>query len=217
MVSDFFINSPTSEDVEKFLGINDKNSCLLMDRKMVLNRWRNYFDEISTVEFAHPAIPSAPPIYCPIQQITVVETEAASKKMKLSKATSSDDFAADLFKSKFCYPAEWLTTFFNQVIEEKKVLDIWQRSTTIPIWKKGSPSNCTNYRPIQLLSHSMRIFEWIVDGRICDIVQLSTNQCGFVAGYLEGQGLINNLKLFLPSHPLHGHIFHHYSHIYSSQ
>ncbi|XGW06745.1 hypothetical protein V3C99_016790, partial [Haemonchus contortus] len=77
----------------------------------------------------------------------------------------------------------WLTEFFNQVVAEKKVPESWQQSTTIPIWKKkGSPGDCTCYRPIRLLSHSMKIFERIVDSRIRDIVELTTNQCGFVAG-----------------------------------
>uniref|UniRef100_A0A183FKK7 Reverse transcriptase domain-containing protein n=1 Tax=Heligmosomoides polygyrus TaxID=6339 RepID=A0A183FKK7_HELPZ len=105
------------------------------------------------------------------------------KKMRPGKATGPDDVAAELWKSKFWYPAEWLAKFFNQVVAEKKVPECWRQSTTIPIWKKkGSPTDCSNYRPIRLLSHSMKIFERIVDGRIRDIVQLSSNQCGFVAG-----------------------------------
>ena len=72
---------------------------------------------------------------------------------------------------------------FNQIVEEKKVPKDWQQSVTIPIWKKkGNPAECSNYRPIRLLSHTMKIFERIVDARVRDIVQLSTNQCGFVAG-----------------------------------
>ncbi|VDP10495.1 unnamed protein product [Heligmosomoides polygyrus] len=85
-----------TEDVEKFFGINDENGHLLMDRKMALNRWRNDFEEIPTVEFAYPAIPSAPPVYGPVQEITVDETEAVLRKMKPGKATVPDDLAADL-------------------------------------------------------------------------------------------------------------------------
>ncbi|VDP04383.1 unnamed protein product [Heligmosomoides polygyrus] len=107
----------------------------------------------------------------------------ALKKMMLGKATDPDDIAADLWKLRCWSPAEWLTKFFYKVVTEKKVPGSWQESTTIPIWKqKGSPVDGTNYRPIRLLSHSMKIFERIVDGRIRDIVQLSTNQSGFVAG-----------------------------------
>ncbi|VDP07426.1 unnamed protein product [Heligmosomoides polygyrus] len=147
-----------------------------------MKRWRDYFEEISTVEFPHPAIPSTAPTHGPVQNITGEEIEAALKKMRPDKATGPDDMAADLWKSKFWYPDEWLAKFFNQVVAEKKVPECWSQSTTIPIWKKKcSPANCSNYRPIRLLSHSMKIFERIVDGRIRDIVQLSSNQCGFVA------------------------------------
>ncbi|VDO90805.1 unnamed protein product [Heligmosomoides polygyrus] len=111
-----------------------------MEHKMVLIRWRTYFEVVSTVEFAHPGIPSSPPVYGLVQKITVEETEVALRKIKPGKATGSDDSAADLLKSKSWYPTKWLATFSNQVIAEKKVPDIWHRSTTIPIWKKGSPS-----------------------------------------------------------------------------
>ncbi|VDO72580.1 unnamed protein product [Heligmosomoides polygyrus] len=115
--------------------------------------------------------------------ITVEETEATLKKMKPGKATGLDDLAADVWKSKLWYPAEWLAKFFNQVVKEKKLPECWHNSTTIPIWKKkGSTADCSNYRPIRLLSHSMKIFERILDSRIRKIVKLSDNQCGFVAG-----------------------------------
>ncbi|VDP45467.1 unnamed protein product [Heligmosomoides polygyrus] len=55
-----------------------------------------------------------------VQKITAEETEAAVKKMRPGKANGSDDVAAELWKSKYWYPVEWLTKFFNQV--EKKAL-----------------------------------------------------------------------------------------------
>uniref|UniRef100_A0A7I4XRC0 Reverse transcriptase domain-containing protein n=1 Tax=Haemonchus contortus TaxID=6289 RepID=A0A7I4XRC0_HAECO len=166
---------------EKFFDINDENGRLLTDRRQVLERWREYFANISTVEFAHPAIPCAPPVHGPVQKITVSETITAMKKMKSGKASGPDDVAADLWKSIGWNPAGWLTEFFNQLVAEKKVPESWQQSTTIPIWKKkGSLGDCTRYRPIPLLSHSMKIFERIVDSRIRDIVELTNNQCGWV-------------------------------------
>ncbi|VDP57569.1 unnamed protein product [Heligmosomoides polygyrus] len=90
-----------TEDIEKFFGINDENGHLLTDRKEALKRWREYFEEISTVEFPHPAIPSTTPTHGPVQKTTVEETEAALKKMRPGKATGPDDVAADLWKSKY--------------------------------------------------------------------------------------------------------------------
>ncbi|VDP40063.1 unnamed protein product [Heligmosomoides polygyrus] len=45
-----------------------------MDRKMVLNRWRTYFEGVSTIEFGHPSIPSSSPVHGPVQEITVERT-----------------------------------------------------------------------------------------------------------------------------------------------
>ncbi|XGW23903.1 hypothetical protein V3C99_005819, partial [Haemonchus contortus] len=130
------LNKKLESRDEKFFGINDENGRLLTDRRQVLKRWREYFANISTVEFAHPAIPCAPPVHGPVQRITVNETITALKKMKSGKASGPDDVAADLWKSKGWNPAGWLTEFFNQVVAEKKVPESWQQSTTIPIWKK---------------------------------------------------------------------------------
>ncbi|VDP51949.1 unnamed protein product [Heligmosomoides polygyrus] len=123
-----------TENVEKFFGINYENGHLRIDRKMVLNRWCTHFVEVSTVEVA--VIPSFPPIYGPVQKITVEEIEAALKKMKLGQATDPDDLSADLWKSETLHTTKWLTAFFNQVITEKKVSDIWQKSTAIPIRRR---------------------------------------------------------------------------------
>ncbi|VDO98528.1 unnamed protein product, partial [Heligmosomoides polygyrus] len=61
------------------------------------------------------------PTHSPVQKITGKEIEAVLKKMRPGKATGPDDVAADLWKSKYWYPAEWLAKFFSQVVAEKKV------------------------------------------------------------------------------------------------
>nr|CDJ89585.1 endonuclease-reverse transcriptase HmRTE-e01 [Haemonchus contortus] len=121
-----------SEKAAHYADLNKKLESRDGERQ-VLKRWREYFANISTVEFAHPAIPGAPPVHGPVQKIAVNETITALKKMKSGKATGPDDVAADLWKSKGWNPAGWLTEFFNQVVAEKKVPESWQQSSTIPI------------------------------------------------------------------------------------
>ncbi|VDO65843.1 unnamed protein product [Heligmosomoides polygyrus] len=88
----------------------------------------------------------------------------------------------------------------NQVVKEKKVPECWHNSTTIAIWKeKGSPADCSKYRPIRLLSHSMKIFERILDRRIREIVRLSDNQCAFVSG-CGTIGAIHAARLLVAKH-----------------
>ncbi|VDO63574.1 unnamed protein product [Heligmosomoides polygyrus] len=116
-----------TEDIEKFFGINDENGHLLMDRKKALKRWRDYFEEISTAELPHPAIPSTAPTHGPVQKVNVEEKEAALKKTGPGKATGPEDMASDLWKSMFWNPAEWLAKIFNQIVAEKKVPDCWSQ------------------------------------------------------------------------------------------
>ncbi|VDP19030.1 unnamed protein product [Heligmosomoides polygyrus] len=59
---------PQAEDIEKFFGINDENGHLLMDRKRAAKRWHDYFEEISNVEFEHPAARFASAVHGPCRR-----------------------------------------------------------------------------------------------------------------------------------------------------
>ncbi|VDO19391.1 unnamed protein product [Heligmosomoides polygyrus] len=102
-----------AEDIEKFFGIYDENGHHLMNLKRAVKQWHDYFEEMSNVEFAHPAIPFASPVYGPVQKITVSESEATLRMMKSGKATGPDDLPAGVWKSKGWCPADWMTEFFN--------------------------------------------------------------------------------------------------------
>ncbi|WKY11554.1 hypothetical protein Q1695_003266 [Nippostrongylus brasiliensis] len=62
-----------SEDVEKLHGVNDEHGQLIMDTKKIMERWRYYFEKISTEEFPHLPLPHAEPIPGPILPITAEE------------------------------------------------------------------------------------------------------------------------------------------------
>ncbi|VDP23442.1 unnamed protein product [Heligmosomoides polygyrus] len=80
-----------AEDIEMFFGINDENGHLLMNPKVALKRWRDYFEGFSNEEFPHPTVPSADPIHGPVHKATVEETEAALRKMRPGKAAGPND------------------------------------------------------------------------------------------------------------------------------
>ncbi|WKY15852.1 hypothetical protein Q1695_000939 [Nippostrongylus brasiliensis] len=62
-----------SEDVETFHGVNDEHGQLSMDTKKLMERWRDYFEKISTGEFPHPPLPHAEPVPGPILPISAEE------------------------------------------------------------------------------------------------------------------------------------------------
>jgi len=58
----------------------------------------------------------------------------------------------------------------------------WRRNTLIPIYKnKGNIQNCTDYREIKLMSHTMKLWEMIVERRLKKETRVTDNQFGFIS------------------------------------
>ena len=59
----------------------------------------------------------------------------------------------------------------------------WRRSVLISIYKnKGDAQCCGNYRGIKLMSHTMKVWERIIEARLRDRVEISKQQYGFIPG-----------------------------------
>ncbi|XP_049790350.1 uncharacterized protein LOC126195732 [Schistocerca nitens] len=156
-----------SEDVHRFYGVNDETGNLLVDWKKARERWRSYFKKISTEDSSHPPIPTGHAVEGPVREIAVEEVKTALKKMKPGETTGPDDLAAELWCSHHWKAAEWLTELFNKIIDDGQISADWDQGITVPIFKKkGILAECTNYRPVRLLCHAMKIFERVLDQRI---------------------------------------------------
>ena len=55
---------------------------------------------------------------------------------------------------------------FNRILETDKMPDEWRESVLVPIYKKGDVQSCTNYRGIKLMSHTMKMWERVVEARL---------------------------------------------------
>ena len=74
----------------------------------------------------------------------------------------------------------WLTKLFNHIFRSNKMPDQW-RSILVPIYKnKWNIQCCTNYRGIKLMSHTMKLWEIVIEHRLRAITRVSMNQFGFM-------------------------------------
>jgi len=74
----------------------------------------------------------------------------------------------------------WLTDFFNLILKIAKMLQEWRHSTIIPLYKnKGNAQNYNSYRGIKLLSHTIKLWEWVIESRLRAGIEISENQFGF--------------------------------------
>lgn len=172
-----------AQDIGHVMHVKDADGRQLEKPRDILRRWHAYFDAICSEEFSHPPLPAADVVEGAVPPITAAEVSIAIRNMKNGKATGPDDIPAEVWKLLGQQGSDYLAALFNKCVEENEIPSAWKSSVTVPIWKgKGDVTVCSNYRPIRLLCHTMKIFERIIDARIRAIVEISPNQCGFVKG-----------------------------------
>ncbi|EYC32507.1 hypothetical protein Y032_0003g1619 [Ancylostoma ceylanicum] len=122
--------------------IKAANGNILRDPNDVMERWRQYFEQTFNEEFPHPPIPFVKGVQGPVLPVAPAEVSEAIRKMKPNKATGSDDIPTDVWKLIGESGAAWLSKFFNRMLAESQTPEVWQMSTTVPVWKgKGGGAN----------------------------------------------------------------------------
>ena len=73
--------------------------------------------------------------------------------------------------------------FFNRLLGGEKMPDEWRRSVLVPLYKgKGDIKKCGNYREIKLMSHTIKLWERIIEARIRNEVTIAKQQFRFMSG-----------------------------------
>ncbi|KAK3573364.1 hypothetical protein QTP86_024124, partial [Hemibagrus guttatus] len=116
-----------------------------------------------------------------VDKIRKDEVRKALKRMKSGKAVGPDDIPVEVWKCLGEAAVEFLTNLFNRVLESEKMPEEWRRSVLVPIFKnKGDVQSCSNYRGIKLMSHTMKLWERVVEARLRKVVEICEQQYGFM-------------------------------------
>ncbi|KAE8708554.1 homeobox-leucine zipper protein ATHB-12-like isoform X1 [Hibiscus syriacus] len=117
----------------------------------------------------------------PTSRIEFEEVKMALRKMGRDKAVGPDQIPITVWLALGEKGVKWLTNIFNIILETANMLEEWRESTVIPIYKnKGDPQHCGNYRGIKLLSHTMKLWERVIEARLRQVTRVSENQFGFM-------------------------------------
>jgi hypothetical protein len=117
--------------------------------------------------------------------ISEEEVERALKKMRSGKAVGPDELSTDMLKALGTPGLKWMTRILRVIWQEQCIPNDWRTSVLVPIFKKkGNIHECSQYRGIKLLCHSLKLLEKVVEARLRIIVegQLGEEQCGFRPG-----------------------------------
>ena len=103
--------------------------------------------------------------------------------MKKAKAVGPDELPLEVWKWMGEMGIKFLTRLFNRLLVGERMPEERGRSALIPIYKSKEYAQCCgNYSGIKLISHTIKIWERIIEVRLRDIVEISKQQCGFMPG-----------------------------------
>ncbi|KAJ3655253.1 hypothetical protein Zmor_014389 [Zophobas morio] len=109
--------------------------------------------------------------------ISMVDIKKAVKKLKSNFTSGPDKIPAFLVKdciNCFCEPLCYL---YNLIVQTSTFPKLWKIAKVIPIFKSGSKSDVTNYRPVSVISNFAKIFDSILTNILLPLVLLKLFYC----------------------------------------
>jgi hypothetical protein len=101
-------------------------------------------------------------------QITPEELRIAIKQLKLHRAAVQvpAEFLRALLDAGEIHEDSWLLKLMRECWQSKTTPTEWHVSKVVPIYKKGDPANCDNYRPISLVSVLYKLYAKLLLNRL---------------------------------------------------
>ena len=146
--------------------INGKDGQRLTDETDVMDRWKEHFESL----FQEDAESSEQPVPDMHQDndggIYEEEVRRAVSRLKGGKAPGVCNIMPEMLKAGREVAIECLVKLFNVVWERGVAPRDWTSGIIVPIHKKGSKLECTNYRGISLLSVIGKVFAKVLNDRV---------------------------------------------------
>ncbi|KAK3563688.1 hypothetical protein QTP86_034395 [Hemibagrus guttatus] len=170
------------KDVQQVRVIKDRDGSVLTSEESVQRRWKEYFEELMNEENEREKrVEGVNSVEQKVDKIRKDEVRKALKRMKSGKAVGPDDILVEVWKCLGEAAVEFLTSLFNRVLESERMAEEWRRSVLVPIFKnKCDMQSCSNYRGIKLMSHTVKLWERVVEARLRKVVEICEQQYGFM-------------------------------------
>ena len=111
------------------------------------------------------------------------EVKSTQRRIKKGKAVGPNELPVEVGKCMGEMEIKFLTRVFNRLLVGEWMPEEWRRNLLVPIHKnKGDAQCCGNYRGIKLISHTMKVWERIIEARLRDILQINEEQYEFMPG-----------------------------------
>ena len=172
-----------TKDLIHVRHIKDEQGRVLYDEMDIKQRWKNYFELLLNVENPRQVVEYGQPNDVEVEDIGRQEVKDAIKKMKNEKAVGPDEIPVEVWKALGDLGDELVYEVIHQSFDSEEMPNEWRGSTLVPVYKgKGDIQDCGKYRGIKLMSHTMKIYERVLDKRLRGCTEVTEAQFGFMPG-----------------------------------
>lgn len=166
------------------------------DNKVTAAQWVNFYK--NTFETAN--LP--PPIFDNnVEQldhpISTLEISLILKKLKSNKAPGNDGIPNEVWRSLPPRAILFMSNLFNSILEKGTIPDDWTLIFLKPLFKKGEPTQPSNYRPIALATTILKCFTSILTARLQRWTEKNNLVTEFQAGFRKGMGTLEQILCLL--------------------
>lgn len=168
--------------------ITDKRGKVIEGKEQVKNRWKEYFEELYRLDECKETDIlkelKATNKEEGLENFTEEEVRMAIKALKSRKAPGVDNITAEILQAGEEHTTKIFHNLCNKIFEEENIPDEWGKAVIVPIHKKATKTDCSNYRGISLLSIPGKIYTKILQQRLRKYAEeiLGEEQAGFRMG-----------------------------------
>ena len=169
---------------------NDKGE-IMKEENEITETWREYFQQLHNTTRSYETR-NTNQVTGALNQaeldedtnISMEELQAAIRKIKIGKAPGADQIYPEMIKNQGIEADKILLSICQEAWKSKKVPDDWKKGIIVPIHKKGSTMDCSNYRGISLLSIPGKVYARILESKLRKVVEnkIEEHQSGFRPG-----------------------------------
>ncbi|KAL5251988.1 hypothetical protein ACHWQZ_G014955 [Mnemiopsis leidyi] len=160
------------------------------------NQFKSVFSNPSDVDLSAADFPS-PPITKRFEDSDLEFTEedviSAIEDLKADAAAGPDGIPAQLLKSCKKALARPIHLLWSKSFESGTVPSFYKNSFVCPLYKKGSHATASNYRPVSLTSHIIKIFERFIRKQMVHYLESNNLLCGQQHGFRSGHSCLTQL------------------------
>ena len=135
--------------------IKDKNGIDLTEAEEIKKRWQEYTElhkkDLNDPDSHDGVITNLEP------DILGSEIKWTLRTITMNKASGGDGIPAELYPTQKHDAVKVLHSVCQQIWKTQQWPQDWKKSVFIPIPKKGSAKECTNYHTITLISHASKV------------------------------------------------------------